>query len=177
MDFEEKVLSELRQLRQEVAELRACLTQQPLSPPEKPTPLAGSPSIAASPTFPAWLREVPPDLARRLQPLFQQTVPMDPKERARWLLELSENVEDFLRYQGDEWPASGPYLEQLARLQEHCGLQRLTPEEGDPLDDRFHLILQSLPNSARRDQVARCARPGFTYDGEILRRAEVVVYL
>lgn len=178
MDFEEfskTVLSELQELRREVGELKALL--KPTSTPVvQPTANANA-NTNASVALPDWLRQVPPDLGKRLQPLLNQSVPQDPRECAQWILEISENVEDFLRYQSDDWPDSAPYLERLGEVQERCGLQRLTPQEGDLLDPRLHLVLQSMPNAQRRDQVARCARPGFTYEGEILRRAEVVVYL
>jgi len=175
MDFEEfskTVLSELQELRREVAELKSLLRPTPTTP----TPVVQAPQNV-SVSLPDWLRQVPPDLEKRLQPLLNQSVPEEPRQRAQWILEISENVEDFLRYQSEDWPDSAPYLERLSEVQERCGLQRLTPQEGDLLDNRLHLVLQSMPNANRRDQVARCARPGFTYEGEILRRAEVVVYL
>ena len=166
MDFEQTVLQELASLRQEVRELRMALL------PATPAVSATSPS-----NWRDMFSSLPPTLSKRLEPLLAQDPPADPKERIQWLLEVSENVEDYLRYEGDEWTDSAPFLERLRDLEERCGLERLIPQEGDTVDNRLHLILQSVPNPERRDQVARCARPGFVYDGEMLRRAEVVVYL
>lgn len=164
-DFQKTVLRELAALRQEVAELRQAL--------RLPTPPALEPSQHWSDLF----KKLPPALQKRLQPLLQDPPPEAPRQRAQWLLEISENVEDYLRYEGDDWPDSGPFLEQLQNYQEECGLQRVVPQEGESVDNRLHLVLQTLPNPEKRDQIARCARPGFAYDGDLLRRAEVVVYL
>ena len=169
MDFEQTVLQELASLRQEVRELRMALLPA--------TPAVSAPSPAPASNWRDMFSCLPPTLSKRLEPLLAQDPPSDPKERIQWLLELSENVEDYLRYEGDEWADSAPFLERLRDLEERCGLERLIPQEGDAVDNRLHLILQSVPNPERRDQVARCARPGFVYDGEMLRRAEVVVYL
>ena len=175
MDFEQEfaafrltVLRELAGLRQEVRELRQLL--QPQNSPPSPSP---SPSSGWREMF----RGLPSSLEKRLEPLLAQDPPDEPKQRAQWLLEISENIEDFLRYEGDEWADSAPFLERLLELEQKCGLERLTPQEGDTIDNQLHLILQSVPNPEKRDQVARCARPGFVYAGEMLRRAEVVVYL
>lgn len=177
MDFEQEfsafrltVLRELAGLRQEVRELRLALQGQAPAP----APVAAPRSVAP------WrevFRGLPGSLEKRLEPLLASEPPAEPKQRAQWLLEISENVEDFLRYEGDEWGDSAGFLERLVELERSCGLERLTPQEGDTVDSQVHLILQSVPNPERRDQVARCARPGFVYDGEMLRRAEVVVYL
>ncbi len=173
MEFEQEftafrltVLQELSGLRQEVRELRLALQGQP-------TPVAPPSTAPWREVF----RGLPASLEKRLEPLLASDPPADPRLRARWLLEISENVEDFLRYEGDEWHESAPFLERLLELEAKCGLERLTPQEGDTIDNQLHLILQSVPNSDRRDQIARCARPGFVYAGEMLRRAEVVVYL
>lgn len=176
MDFEQEfsafrltVLRELAGLRQEVRELRLALQGTPAAPPQ-----------AAVPPAPPWrevFRGLPSSLEKRLEPLLAQEPPVEPKRRAEWLLEISENVEDYLRYEGDEWGESAPFLDRLVELEQRCGLERLTPQEGDTVDSQLHLILQSVPNAEKRDLVARCARPGFVYDGEMLRRAEVVVYL
>lgn len=178
MEFEQEfavfrltVLRELAGLRQEVRELRLALQVEPR--PVEAQPAATQPAAPWRDVF----RGLPPSLEKRLEPLLAPDPPADPKLRAQWLLEISENVEDFLRYEGDEWNESAPFLERLLELEEKCGLERLTPQEGDTVDHQLHLILQSVPNSERRDQIARCARPGFVYAGEMLRRAEVVVYL
>jgi len=172
MDFEQEfaafrltVLRELAGLRQEVRDLRLALQ--------------GTPAPAAAPTqhWRDMFRGLPSSLEKRLEPLLAQEPPAEPRQRAQWLLEISENIEDFLRYEGDEWSDSAPFLERLQELEQKCGLERLVPQEGDTIDNQLHLILQSVPNPERRDQVARCARPGFVYEGEMLRRAEVVVYL
>lgn len=178
MEFEQEfasfrltVLRELAGLRQEVRELRMALQGQSLPSP--------APERPAAPTA-SWrdiFRNLPASLEKRLDSLIAQEPPLDPKQRAEWLLEISENVEDFLRYEGDEWTNSGPFLDGLRDLEQHCGLERLIPQEGDAVDNGQHLILQSIPNAEKRDQVARCARPGFLYEGQMLRRAEVVVYL
>ena len=164
MEFEQTVLQELASLRQEVRELRMALL-----------PTVASPAPASD--WRDMFSSVPPTLSKRLEPLLAQDPPTDQKERIQWLLEVSENVEDYLRYEGDDWTDSAHFLGRLRELEERCGLERLIPQEGDAVDNRLHLILQSVPNPERRDQVARCARPGFVYDGEMLRRAEVVVYL
>ncbi|MBX3168556.1 MAG: nucleotide exchange factor GrpE [Candidatus Eremiobacteraeota bacterium] len=173
MEFEQEftafrltVLRELAGLRQEVRELRLALQGQ--TPPAEPRSEAPWRDV---------FRGLPASLEKRLEPLLAQNPPDQPKLRAQWLLEISENVEDFLRYEGDDWSESAPFLERLRELEERCGLERLTPQEGDAVDHQLHLILQSVPNPERRDQVARCARPGFIYAGEMLRRAEVVVFL
>ena len=172
MDFEQEfatfrltVLRELAGLRQEVRELRQFLQPQNAPPPPP------------SSNWREMFRGLPSSLEKRLEPLLAQDPPSDPRQRAQWLLEISENIEDFLRYEGDEWTDSAPFMERLVELEQKCGLERLTPQEGDTVDNQLHLILQSVPNPERRDQVARCARPGFVYDGEMLRRADVVVYL
>lgn len=176
MDFEQEfaafrltVLRELAGLRQEVRELRLALQ-----------PAGVAPAPASPPAAQNWrdlFAGLPTSLEKRLEPLLAQDPPTEPRGRAEWLLEISENVEDFLRYEGDDWSDSASFLERLQQLEQKCGLQRLIPQEGDTVDNQLHLILQSVPNPERRDQVARCARPGFVYDGEMLRRAEVVVYL
>ena len=175
MDFEQEfsafrltVLRELAGLRQEVRELRQALQGQPAV---APAPVQGAPSWREV------FRGLPASLEKRLEGLLAQEPPAEAKQRAQWLLEISENVEDYLRYEGDEWTDSAPFLERLVELEQKCGLERLIPQEGDTVDHEVHLILQSVPNADRRDQVARCARPGFVYEGEMLRRAEVVVYL
>jgi len=168
-NFRLTVLQELASLRQEVRELRLALL------PAATAASATSPAPASN--WREMFSPLPPTLAKRLEPLLAQDPPTDPRERIQWLLEVSENVEDYLRYEGDEWTDSAPFLERLRELEERCGLERLIPQEGDAVDNRLHLILQSVPNPERRDQVARCARPGFVYAGEMLRRAEVVVYL
>lgn len=198
--IEEQILSELRALRQEVRELRALLGSQ--APAEAPDPPAydipgGARRLPPAPPAyddPGGARRLPPDppadggswllegipegLRKRVQPLMDSPPPLQESgPRARWLLEFSENVEDFVRYEGEDWPGAEAYLDKLQQLQTAWGLQRLTPREGDEVDPRYHLVLQSLPNAEKRDQVARCARAGFVLDGEILRRAEVVVYL
>ncbi len=172
MDFEQEfaafrltVLRELAGLRQEVRDLRLAL-QPAQSPP--PVPAQHWRDMFSG---------LPSSLEKRLEPLLAQEPPAEPRQRAQWLLEISENIEDFLRYEGDEWSDSAPFLERLQELEQKCGLERLIPQEGDTIDNQLHLILQSVPNPERRDQVARCARPGFVYAGEMLRRAEVVVYL
>lgn len=174
MEFEKEfaafrltVLRELAGLRQEIRDLRLALQVAP-------------PAMGETQGVAPWrevFRGLPASLEKRLEPLLSQEPPAQPRQRAQWLLEISENVEDFLRYEGDEWSESAPFLERLLELEEKCGLQRLTPQEGDTVDNQFHLILQSVPNPEKRDQIARCARPGFVYEGEMLRRAEVVVYL
>ncbi|MBS2036146.1 nucleotide exchange factor GrpE [bacterium] len=176
MEFEQEfanfrltVLRELAGLRQEVRELRQALQATP--PPAAPPP------PAAGPAWRNLFSKLPASLEKRLNPLMTQDPPQDPKQRAQWLLEISENVEDFLRYEGDEWSDSAPFLDGLRELEQSCGLERLIPQEGDAVDNSLHLILQSIPNADKRDQIARCARPGFIYEGEMLRRAEVVVYL
>lgn len=180
MEFEQEfanfrltVLRELAGLRQEVRELRLALQQGDVAAP----PPAPSPAAAPAASWRDIFRSLPISLEKRLDPLISQDPPSESKDRAQWLLEISENVEDFLRYEGDEWRESAPFLERLRELEERCGLERLIPQEGDAVDNRLHLILQSIPNAEKRDQVARCARPGFVYQGEMLRRAEVVVYL
>lgn len=185
--IEEQILSELRALRQEIRELRALLSAH--APAEEPNPAYhGDPGGAwrLPPDPPAyqdpggsWLLDgIPEGLRKRVQPLMDSPPPLEESgPRARWLLEFSENVEDFVRYEGEDWPGAEAYLDKLQQLQTAWGLQRLTPREGDEVDPRYHLVLQSLPNAERRDQVARCARAGFVLNGEILRRAEVVVYL
>jgi hypothetical protein len=171
-NFRLTVLRELAGLRQEVRELRQALqvgeAARPAPPPPQTVPSASWRNI---------FRGLPSSLEKRLEPLLAQDPPSEPRHRAQWLLEISENVEDFLRYEGDEWRESAPFLDGLRELEEDCGLERLIPQEGDAVDNRLHLILQSIPNAEKRDQVARCARPGFVYEGEMLRRAEVVVYL
>jgi len=163
MDFEATVLRELAALREEVRQLRQALEGKP-------------PALEAEPDGDLF-SHLPPSLHKRLEPLLQTAEPQAPRQRAQWLLEISENVDDYMRYEGDEWPDSAPFLERLQGYQEQCGLQRLIPQEGESVDGRLHLILQTLPNPERRDQIARCARPGFIHDGDLLRRAEVVVYL
>lgn len=177
MEFEQEfaafrltVLRELAGLRQEVRELRLTLQGQAATGQEPVDPPGAAPWREV-------FRGLPASLEKRLEPLLAQEPPVQPKQRAEWLLEISENVEDFLRYEGDEWSESAPFLERLLELEGKCGLERLTPQEGDTIDNQLHLILQSVPNPDRRDQVARCARPGFVYAGQMLRRAEVVVYL
>jgi len=199
-DFQAAVLHELASLRQELREVRALLQQQgqtnsassclpghtPESTlPERPSP--DPPSYRPSSEPPAAIQNhpqrvnlfqsLPSSLQKRLNPLLQQPPPEDHRERAHWLLEISENVDDFMRYEGDDWGDAASFLQQLQDFQDQCGLQRLVPQEGEPVDNRYHLVLQTLPNPERRDQIARCARPGFIYEGELLRRAEVVVYL
>lgn len=121
---------------------------------------------------------MPADLQKRLQPLRNGlTAAGDGKSRALWLLEVSENVEDYLRYGAEDWPGADTFAEQLVRLGGDWGLQRIIPQEGDPVDHSQHLVLQTVPGADRRDLVARCARPGYSFGGELLRRAEVVVYL
>lgn len=172
-DFQLTVLRELAGLRKELRELREALTGVR-------APAAATVELPPPPAEPDWsdlFTHLPASLHKRLQPLLQTPPPESGRQRAQWLLEISENVEDYLRYEGDEWRESGPFLEQLQRFQEYCGLQRLLPQEGEAVDSRLHLVLQTLPNADRRDQIARCARPGFVHDGDLLRRAEVVVYL
>lgn len=192
-EFQTAVLQELATLRQELREIRALLAQTgplsaPASPasqawpePERPSPAwptSSSPvSIQNHPQWASLFQDLPSSLQKRLNPLLQQTPPEDHLGRAHWLLEICENVEDFMRYEGDDWSDSAKFLQQLQDFQDLCGLQRLVPQEGEPVDSRYHLVLQTLPNPERRDQIARCARPGFVYEGELLRRAEVVVYL
>ncbi|MBT9588161.1 nucleotide exchange factor GrpE [bacterium] len=172
-DFQQTVLRELSALRQEVRQLREALTGVPAAHPTLSPPPALQPTPAWSDLF----TKLPASLQKRLQPLLQESPPEAPRQRAQWLLEISENVEDYMRYEGDEWSGAGPFLEQLQDLQERCGLERVVPQEGESVDSRLHLELQTLPNPERLDQIARCARPGFMHEGDLLRRAEVVVYL
>ncbi len=178
--IEEQILSELRALRHEVQELRAMLKARTQDPAyhNDPEGLPPDPPAYQDPGG-SWLLDgIPEGLRKRVQPLMDSPPPLEESgPRARWLLEFSENVEDFVRYEGEDWPGAEAYLDKLQQLQTAWGLQRLTPREGDEVDPRYHLVLQSLPNAERRDQVARCARAGFVLNGEILRRAEVVVYL
>jgi hypothetical protein len=166
-----EVLQELAMLRQEVRNLRAELAQSTATPSSATLP------AVASTTLPELLQSGPAALTKRLQPLLATSPPSEGRTRALWLLEVSENVEDFVRYEGDDWAGSQRFLEDLQQWQQVWGLERVSPQEGDPVDSSVHLVLQSIPGPERRDQVARCARAGYAYGGEILRRAEVVVYL
>lgn len=170
-----EVLQELAMLRQEVRNLRSELAQ---SANAAPSSAEFFPVAAAGPvTVQDLLHTGPPALSKRLQPLLATSPPSEGRARALWLLEVSENVEDFMRYEGDDWAGGARFLQDLQQWQQVWGLERVTPQEGDAVDDGVHLVLQSIPGPERRDQVARCARPGYAYAGEILRRAEVVVYL
>lgn len=171
-EFRLTVLRELAALRREVRELRGLLQSAPAmgeapSPPVPPT--------AETPRFD--LEGLPESLTRRLRPILEGKAPQDARQRARWLLELCENTEDFLRYEGEDYPQAGHFLATLQKTEEEFGLQRISPQEGEEVDPRWHLVLQTIPNADRRDQVARCVRPGYTYEGDILRRAEVVAFL
>lgn len=166
--FRSEVLDELRALRAELAQLR----ENPSAPVAAPPVAPGAPA-----DFSLWWERVPEDLRKRLQPMLAAPPEGDGKPRALWLLELSENIEDYLRYQGDEWPQAEEFLAAFQDYLAQHGLARVHPRAGDSFDSRVHLLLQSLPDPGKRDQIARCARPGYAYGGEILRRAEVVVYL
>jgi hypothetical protein len=177
-----QILDELQSLRREVAELKSLLGPNPSSRVRAQAPVASVPewnSPEAVPNFsrPLGLHDLPVGLAKRLEPILQRPIPQDPRQRAQWLLELCENTEDFLRYEGDDWPAGRSFLADLQERELVYELERITPSEGEPLDARLHLVLQTLPSPEKRDQVARCARPGYIFRGEILRRAEVVAYL
>lgn len=177
-ELRQVMLQELRSLRHDIDQLKAALgVSTSAAPLARVAPPRAEEQFGYSPTPLSSLPSMPEDLQKRLQPWLNRSMPDSADERARWLLELSENVEDYLRYDGDEWRESSQFMEQLQQLQDACGLERVVPSEGEPLDPNLHLVLQSLPNPERRDRVARCARPGFRFRGELLRRAEVVVYL
>ena len=168
--FREEVLAELREIREELRQLRA---GSAAPSPHQPDHVAA----LSAPDPLELLQQAPAGLRKRLQPLIGAVPDHDDRARVLWLLEVSENVEDFVRYEGDDWPECAEFLQALQQVQRAWGLQRISPQEGEPVDPSLHLVLQSLPGPERRDQVARCARAGYAHQGEILRRAEVVVYL
>lgn len=188
--FRQEMLRELRALREELSELRHELSAVAfMESARESTPAvdaaveaatadgAVGPSRVPPPNPEALLQRAPAGLVKRLQPLLGCMPSEDGRPRVLWLLEVSENVEDFVRYEGDDWPQAGEFLRALDQVQQAWGLERINPDEGENVDPSLHLVLQSIPGAEKRDQIARCARPGYSYAGEILRRAEVVVYL
>lgn len=103
------------------------------------------------------------------------------KDLLRKLLGVKDNIERALQY-GDNGTAGESIMEgvrltqyQLDRLLETEGVHSIDAE-GKPFDPRLEEAIQSVDDPDVADHtVVRVVQPGYTYQDEVLRPAQVIV--
>ncbi|CAN0250712.1 unnamed protein product, partial [Phaeothamnion confervicola] len=67
--------------------------------------------------------------------------------------------------------------ERLERLTGSLQLEAIRPSAGQPYKAGEHMILRSVRGGGNRDTIERCLKRGFRWQGQLLKKAEVSVYL
>ena len=101
----------------------------------------------------------------------------NPREQAQLVVELVELCEESRRT-GDFSHAFYEDLEgRLERLTSSLQLEVIRPSAGQAYKQQEHMILRSVRGGGPRDTIERCLKRGFRWQGQLLKKAEVSVYL
>ena len=173
MDSELKAYVDERfgQLSEEIADLRSQLEQlRGTAPAQKKEP-----GVVAD-----LEREAPPDLISMLRPTLralQADWEQRPSKQLALLgVELVELCEEVRRSADLSHPFFDNLESRLQQVTSELGLEAIWPNPGEAYRAADHLILQTLRGGAR-DSVERCLKRGFRFQGQLLKKAEVSVFL
>lgn len=153
-----------RRFAREIAELRA---QLPCD--SAPSQLDGLADLE---------RAAPDDLKRELaNTLSALRAASHPREQAQLVVELVELCEESRRTGDLSHGFYDDLDDRLERLTGGVGLEAIRPAAGQPYKAGEHMILRSVRGGGPRDTVERCLKRGFRWQGQLLKKAEVSVYL
>jgi molecular chaperone GrpE len=96
------------------------------------------------------------------------------------LLEVADNLERALAHApaGDALrPGVEATLKQLQSALRQEGVEPIAVAPGAPFDPQLHEAIAGYPADVERETVAEVTQAGYTYDGQLLRPARVVVAL
>jgi len=96
------------------------------------------------------------------------------------LLEVADNLERALAYApaGDALrPGVEATLQQLQSALRQEGVEPIAVAAGAPFDPQLHEAIAGHPANVERETVAEVTQTGYTFDGQLLRPARVVVAL
>ncbi len=98
----------------------------------------------------------------------------------RELLEVVDSLDMALSHGQAENPASlyqGVQLTRsmLEKVLAHAGAERLTVEPGEPFDPAYHEAVEVREENSEQPAVAAVVKPGYLFEGKLLRPASVVV--
>jgi molecular chaperone GrpE len=94
------------------------------------------------------------------------------------LIEVADNLERALVHapEGDPLrPGVVATLQQLRAALRQEGVEPIPLEVGDPFDPQLHEAIAGHPADVTHDTVAEITQTGYTFDGQLLRPARVVV--
>ncbi|MDQ5854553.1 MAG: nucleotide exchange factor GrpE [Chloroflexota bacterium] len=94
------------------------------------------------------------------------------------LLDVADNLERALQHapEGDALrPGVEATLQQLRTALRHEGVTPIPVEPGAAFDPRYHEAISGYPGDVAHDTVVEVSQTGYTFDGQVLRPARVVV--
>ena len=159
---------EIAELRRQVAQLGGC--------PPAPSATGGN----SSGLFESLEKEAPAELLSVLRPTLKnlkQGLQLTEKHRAQLVIELVELCEESRRSADLSHPFYDNLEDRLQQLTSGVGLEAIQPGPGDAYRAAEHLILRTVRGEGSRDTVERCLKRGFRFQGQLLKKAEVSVFL
>ena len=99
------------------------------------------------------------------------------KAQAQLIVEIVELCEESRRGANLADPFYEKMEERLASLIEQAQLEPVVPHAGQVYRPQEHLVLRSVRGTGVRDTVERCQKRGFRWQGQLLKKAEVSVFL
>ncbi|MEW6282527.1 MAG: hypothetical protein AB1758_28215 [Candidatus Eremiobacterota bacterium] len=93
--------------------------------------------------------------------------------------ELVELCEAARRLEDPDLPFFSSLEPRLSLLSRAAGLEEIQPAPGSPYlpEEQNALKVVRSSDPAQRDRVDRCVSRGFRYDGKLIKKAEVIVFL
>lgn len=182
-------------LRAEIAALRQRLDRlegvEIATPPPAPTAPAAPPAPAPAqrPAAVSLSRHqnelflaAPLELRAQIKPTLEALCSLPdneerPRTQAQLVVELVELCEESRRSADLTLPFYESLEDRLQQLVSEAGLEPIQPHRGDPYRIQEHMILKSVRGDGSRDSVERCLKRGFRFQGHLLKKAEVSVFL
>jgi hypothetical protein len=170
---------ELSWIRQELQRLGGGAAPQP-SRPEIGTPFASD--VVSDASQDLWERlsqlPVPSEFSTRfqqaLEPIRTEVIPS--RAAAFAAVELIELVEEEKLQSDLDLPFFGLWDELQTQLLDALQLESLVAQSGDRYSSPEQIVVRTA-RGGERDTIERCLRCGFKFQGQLLRKAEVSIFV